>query len=135
MIRKEVITNTITQENEVYITSDGVEYDDLKWAEHHEYYYCKLNKRQLISDREVVLDFTTHDEIRDYIDEYHYSDVILKFDIDSLELPNTYVFVERLIPEKDNGEDDIWFREQAEVSVYKLDEYKMKLIKEIEEFK
>lgn len=135
MIRKEVTTNTITQENEVYITSDGVEHADLKWAEHHEYYYCKLNKRFLLSDREDVLDFTTHDEIRDYIKQYYYSDTILKFDIDALKLPNTYVFVESLITEDCNGEDDIWLREQAEVFIYELDEYKRKLIKEIEEFK
>ncbi|QJI52427.1 hypothetical protein [Psychrobacillus phage Perkons] len=119
----------------VFTTSDGEEFEDINSAEHHELYSCKLNQRNVNVSNNEILDFENLEQVKGFVKEYYYSDTKLTFDYSDLIFPNTYVFVESPYEIIDNnGEGDVWLREETKLEIFTLDEFKESLTKIISEF-
>ncbi len=121
---------TGVNKKEVYITSDGKEFDNEKSAEYHEYYYCKLNRRGTKFDGSAtIVNLYSIEDLERYEKDNTYS--VDKFDYDKsiLSFPNTYVFVEDDVYDNDSTDIDEYANShELHLKIYTLDEYKNYII-------
>lgn len=136
MTKIQKMNRTVEQtfEEEVYVTSDGQEFSDIQWAEHHQT-ALDMNRTYLQTDTEFNT-FKNQEELDEYVNHRYYSDTIINFNSSELVYPIRCCFEETVDdPYENNGEDDIWIRETTTLHIYTIDEYKDKIVKEIEEMR
>lgn len=123
-----------TFEEEVYVTFDGQEFDDIQWAEHHQT-ALDMNRTYLQVDAEFNT-FKDQEELDTYVSHRCYSDTIINFNSSELTYPIRCCFEENLNSHyRNNGDDDTWIRDTTTFHIYTVDEYKDKIVKEIEEMR
>ena len=136
MIKTKTIHNIYEHKQEKFITSDGVEHNDLRYAELYELYKCKLNEREIFVPENKILDFENIEQVKDFVKDHYYNDTELMFNYDDLKFPNTYVFVQSEYENiENNGEDDVWLRERTKLEINTLEKFKETILKSIFDFK
>lgn len=136
MVQKKTKYVQIENVKDVYVTSDGKEFDDEYWAEHHEFTDIKLNRRSVYLPDHEVCDYECLDDLLKFIKDTYYSDTVINFDYNDLEFPNTYVLLESVHePYEDNGYDDVWIRETTKLDIMTLEKFKEDIINNAKDFK
>lgn len=101
-----------------------------------EYEQSNVNEREIPIPPHVIIDANEMSNLKNHIEDRHYSDTVLNFKLEELSFPNTYVLVESPYePYEFNGEDDIWIRDRVQLNILSLDDFKRKIISEITDFK
>jgi hypothetical protein len=123
---------TGVNEKEVWVTSDGQQFDNENSAEYHKYYNCNLNERSFdIPYRVIIYDFHCKEDLERY-EKDHTSDIsYYKYDKNILTFPNTYVLYE-----VDESEDsDEWSYPEWSLYCVTLEEYKQYVNAKMNEIK
>lgn len=134
-MQKKIIEEPIYQtvqtgvsQKEIWVTSDGTEHENEKYAEHFEFYKCKIKQRGFdIPDRVAVMDLYCLEDLERYEKDYTYNIDTFHYDKTKLTFPNTYVLYETL----DEVEDD----HDYGLHCVTLDEYKKYVNEKLNEIK
>lgn len=117
-------------------TSDGMVFNDIRSAEHHEFYNCKVNRRSHSLPTSVdIFDFKTVDDLKKYEDDYCYNTQVFNYDKTKLVFPGTYVLHDRTEHGDSFGDDDEWSDYTTYTDIYTLDDWKELIIKGIRNIK
>lgn len=118
---------------EVWVTSDGRQFDYQKDAESHEFYHCKIRLRGIETlpvDNILIVDLENIGDLYKFEARYTYNEQLKEYDPSAFKFPNTFVYYERYTCEGCDSYDGSEY--DTHLYCVTLEEYKKMLLECIE---